>query len=136
MADTLPVQAAPDPRVPKLEAFFQAYDCPTPYRAKTYVEAADEHGLDYRVMPALAVRESTCGMHQRMNNHWGWDSGKVGFKSVEDGIKYVAQQLGEGKYYRGKGLEEKLRTYNPVPGYVRSIMKLMRQVEKPADRAS
>jgi hypothetical protein len=80
----------PDERRLKLQAFFQTYKCPAPYHVDDYLREADKNAIDYRLLPAISVRESTCGRHSRLNNHWGWDSTHSGFTSVRAGIRYLA----------------------------------------------
>jgi len=127
-ADTLP--ASPhDTRVERLKTFFEAYHCPAPLLVSEYVAAADAYGLDYRLLPALSVRESTCGQYARLNNRWGWDSANTGFATLQHGIRFIARQLALGKYYQGKSLDEKLRAYNPNPKYPAEIRKLMREID-------
>jgi hypothetical protein len=124
-----PETAVTDARAVRLEGFFNAYRCPGPLHIADYLRAADTYGIDYRLLPALSIRESTCGRHARGNNQWGWASARVGFPSVSIGIEYVARQLALGRYYRGKTLEEKLRMYNPSPLYATEIRKLMREIQ-------
>jgi hypothetical protein len=118
-----------DQRVGKLYTFFSSYDCPTPYHIMDYLEAADAHDLDYRLLPAISLRESTCGIYQRWNNYWGWDSAQWRFPSVRDGIDFVTGQLADGPAYKDKTVEEKLYTYNPYPHYVHEVQRLMQQIE-------
>jgi hypothetical protein len=118
-----------DRRPEKLEAFFSAYRCPGPLHVTDYLRAADTYGIDYRLLPALSVRESTCGKHERANNRWGWDSARTGFASVASGIEFIARQLASGRSYRGKTLDQKLKAYNPNPLYAVEIRKLMREIE-------
>jgi hypothetical protein len=125
---TITTAAPRDTRPAKLLAFFQAYGCREPLHIADYLRAADTYAIDYRLLPALSVRESTCGQHERKNNRWGWDSARMGFASVAAGIEYIARELAWGRYYRGKTLEQKLRTYNPNPRYAREVEKLMRQI--------
>lgn len=121
--------ARPDQRVQRLEAFFKAYGCPQPYYIQDYLRAADAYQIDYRILPALSLRESTCGIHANANNYWGWDSGRSRFESIEAGIEYISLQLAEGVRYRDKALEDKLRTYNPYPRYVKEVKNLMRRID-------
>ncbi len=118
-----------DQRAPKLEAFFRAHDCPAPYHVHDYLRAADLNGIDYRILPAVSVRESTCGKHARMNNRWGWDSARTGFESVARGIHYIAHELAQGRYYRGKSLDQKLHAYNPTPHYAHEVKRLMNEID-------
>ena len=126
-ADTLP--ASVDARVTKLESFFRAYHCPAPLLTVEYLAAADAYAIDYRLLPAVSVRESTCGRHARANNRWGWDSARTGFNTLAHGIEFIARQLALGQYYRGKTLDEKLHAYNPNPKYTDEIRKLMREID-------
>ena len=123
---TLPL---PDPRSVRLEAFFKAYDCPAPLHVDEYLRAADSHALDYRLLPAISLVESTCGAFEKMNNRWGWDSVQSGFPSVPAGIAYITEQLAENPLYRGKTIKQKLYTYNPYKAYVRQVERLMHQIE-------
>jgi len=124
--DTL---APRDPRIFQLEAFFKSYNCPTPLHVHEYLDAADTYQIDYRLLPAISLLETTCGAFERLNNHWGWDSAQTGFSSVGAGIHYIASQLAEHPYYKGKTLEEKLLMYNPDRHYLASVRRLMRQIE-------
>jgi hypothetical protein len=121
-----PVQ---DPRQGKLEAFFQSFGCPTPHHVEEYLGAADSFDIDYRLLPAISVLESTCGIYQRLNNRWGWDSARKGFASFRAGLEYIARQLAQGPYYRGKTLDEKVHMYNPKPEYAVLVKKLMRKID-------
>jgi hypothetical protein len=125
---TLPSRP-PDPRGVRLEAFFRAYDCPGPLHVQEYLRAADSHALDYRILPAISLVESTCGAYERMNNRWGWASVQSGFPSVPAGIDYITEQLADNPRYKGKTVKEKLFTYNPYPEYVRQVVRLMREIE-------
>src|SRR5437868_11877901 len=125
---TLPPESH-DPRGARLEAFFKTYGCPAPLHINDYLRAADSHALDYRMLPAISLVESTCGAFEKMNNRWGWDSAQTGFPSVPAGIEFISSQLADGQPYRGKTVKEKLFTYNPYPQYVRQVERLMQQIE-------
>jgi hypothetical protein len=116
-------------RAGRLEAFFKAHSCPAPYHVDDYLDAADLNELDYRMLPAVSVRESTCGRHARLNNVWGWDSARTGFESIAHGIHYIAYQLAFGRQYRGKSIDQKLLVYNPNPQYVKEVHRLMLEID-------
>lgn len=122
-------RADTEERARKLETFFEAHGCPQPFHVDDYLQAADLNGLDYRILPAVSVLESTCGVYARRNNRWGWASARVGFQSVARGIHYIAQQLASGRYYRGKDVDEKLLIYNPNRRYVRDVKQLMLEID-------
>jgi hypothetical protein len=129
-APPLLVTVAPDPRVPRLQRFFQHYNCPIPYHVSEYLRASDDYELDYRLLPAISVRESLCGVsEQSVNNFWGYHPDRLSFPSIEAGIDYVARQLAQSPYYRGKNLVEKLFVYNPRPAYPQEVQRIMRQIE-------
>ena len=120
----------PDPRVSRLEHFFRHYNCPQPYHVEDYLRASDGYRLDYRLLPAISVRESLCGVAEQMtNNYWGYHPSSQSFPSVEAGIDYVARQLAQGWYYQGKTLEQKLFSYNPREAYPAEVLSIMRQIE-------
>ncbi len=121
--------AAPDPRIARLERFFHVYHCPAPYHVSDYLRAADDYQLDYRLLPAISIRETLCGVEETQNNLWGFRNGQVGFPSVEDGIEFLAHRLAEHVYYKGKTLQQKLFTYNPLPAYPGEVTRIMSQIE-------
>ena len=119
----------PDPRIARLERFFHKYHCPTPLHVSDYLHAADGNQLDYRLLPAISIRETRCGVEQAENNWWGFHNGDFGFSSVEEGIKFMANRLAAHPYYKGKTLLEKLFTYNPLPAYPGEVTRIMSQIE-------
>jgi hypothetical protein len=119
----------PDLRVERLETFFASFGCPAPHHAAEYIRAADVYQVDYRLLPAISVLESTCGAYGRMNNNWGWNRAQNGFSSVPAGIAFVTSRLAVGPPYKDKGLDEKLFNYNPEPKYARQVKHLMREIE-------
>ena len=118
-----------DERHAKLETFFQSFGCPAPYHVKEYLGAADAYAIDYRLLPAISVLESTCGIYQRQNNRWGWASARKGFASFRAGLEYIAHELADGPYYKNKTLPEKVRMYNPRPQYARQLDSLMHKID-------
>jgi hypothetical protein len=122
-----------DTRAERLDAFFRSYGCPEPFHIQEYLQAADANALDYRLLPAVSVRESTCGWYAIGNNRWGWNSARTDFQSVTGGIQFIAHELSNGNRYRGKTLNQKLVVYNPVPHYVGQVRLIMRQVEPDYD---
>jgi hypothetical protein len=118
-----------DPRIGRLERFFDLYRCPAPYYVKEYLSAADRYGVDYRLLPAVSVRETLCGVEGWRNNRWGYHPGVQAFSSVEAGIDFVTRQLAENPFYKGKTLPDKLFTYNPRQTYPDEVQWIMRQIE-------
>jgi hypothetical protein len=104
-----------------------------------YFAWADDCGLDWRLLPAIAVQESTGGkfIPQGSWNPFGWGSGRIYFPSFEDAIYIVASHLcglrvSTAHYYAGKDTMGILRTYNPptiAPNYVVQVINIMGQIE-------
>ena len=128
----LPAALGPqgDFRIARLEAFFQNYNCPKPRYVSAYLRAADQYGLDYRLLPAVSLRETGCGAAERNNNRWGYHPGRQAFNSVQEGIEFMARTLTEGLYYRGKPLHQKLLTYNPRPAYPGEVKRIMQEIDE------
>lgn len=119
-----------DPRIARLETFFRNYHCAAPYHTTAYLRAADGYRLDYRLLPAVSIRETLCGATAGdENNFWGYHPGHQSFDSIEAGIDFLAQRLAQHRLYRGKTLREKLFTYNPRAAYVEEVGRIMRQIE-------
>lgn len=109
-----------DARIAAVENFFSYYKSAlTPY-AKDVVAAADKYDLDYRLIPAIAMQESTACKHivKNSNNCWGYGIyGKkvTRFKNYKEGIEIVTKAL--ATRYKAAGLEtpeQIMSKYNPV----------------------
>jgi hypothetical protein len=117
-----------DPRLQCLRRFFHAANCPLERLASVFIVEADFHQLDWRLLPSLSFVESSGGKSYRGNNVFGWNNGQASFPSIGEGIRVVASRLHYAPMYRGKGLIEKLRTYNSNVSYVQSVRQVMRQI--------
>jgi hypothetical protein len=114
-----------DPRLVRLQKYFSERDCPLRAAAADFLAAADQNELDWRLLPSISMIESSGGKDYRNNNVFGWDSCKERFASVEDGIHFVAAKLAQSDKYKGKNLDDKLRTYNPNPAYPHKVKAVM-----------
>ena len=117
-----------DPRLEKLKRFFHSVNSPLEKLASVFITEADEHELDWRLLPGLSFVESTSGRAAHGNNIFGWNNGKSSFASVTEGIHVVASRLADSPMYKGKGLVQKLQTYNRNPKYVACVRTAMRQI--------
>lgn len=120
--------AASDPRTEKIRKFFAQGDCPASQYAKDFVLAADQHHLDWRLLPSLSFLETTGGKAKRNNNIFGWSNGDARFSSVRTGIYVVASRLSRAAHYRGKSVDEKLRLYNSDQTYGNRVRATMRAI--------
>lgn len=124
-----PPAAKPDPRLTILRNYFKSNRSPLDRHAEVFLSAADSNGLDWRLLPALAMVESSGGKHYIRNNVFGWDSGRARFRSIQDGIVQIAAKLVTLPAYKGKDLQGLLRTYNPARrDYPQRVIALIRQI--------
>ncbi|KKS04704.1 MAG: hypothetical protein UU82_C0010G0011 [Candidatus Nomurabacteria bacterium GW2011_GWC2_41_8] len=126
-------------RAKAIDAYFAKRDMPLEGVGMKMVQAAEDNDLDWRLLPAIAVRESTGGKNacdRVENNSFGWGSCKIGFKSNEEAIKTVAKNLGGNNpntahHYDNKTIKQILRAYNPpyiVPRYAEQVMSIMKAI--------
>lgn len=124
-----------DSRLARLKSFFRKRNCPIEGLAADFIAAADHHALDWRLLPAISIVESSGGKRYRNNNIFGWDSCNRSFPTVRDGILHVASRLANSKLYKNKGLDALLRTYNPYAFYPQRVRSIMRALG-PADASA
>ncbi|MBP6884089.1 MAG: glucosaminidase domain-containing protein [Candidatus Pacebacteria bacterium] len=128
--------AARSAKAKAIDAYFEKYDMPLKGTGMKMVLEAEKNDLDWRLIAAIAVRESTGGKHECQkvaNNPFGWGSCKIGFKSNDAAIETVARNLGGNNpktahHYDEKTTIQILRAYNPpsiVPRYAQQVMAIM-----------
>lgn len=129
-----------DLRAQKAEAidlYFKERSMPLLGTGMTFVLVAEKYGLDWRLLPAIGVRESSGGKAACGYNPFGWGSCKLhNFSSYEQAIESLGKNLGGGnpktaRYYAGKSTMEKLYYYNGtvVPTYPDEVMGIMKKIE-------
>ncbi|MFL6415718.1 MAG: hypothetical protein ACJ74Y_08620 [Bryobacteraceae bacterium] len=117
-----------DPRTERLKRFFASLRCPVSYLSAEFVRAADENGLDWRLLPSIAVIESGGGKAYKNNNIFGWANGDHLFTTLKAGIHEVAYKLGRSPLYRNRDVEGKLHLYNPNEEYATNVMAVMSRI--------
>ena len=126
-------------KVKAIDDYFRLHDMPLSGMGKKMVEESEKNDLDWRLLPAVAVRESTGGKYDCVkvkNNPFGWGSCKINFNSVEEAIETVAMNLGGNnpnteRHYADKTTDQILKAYNPpsvVPNYVRQVKSIMKAI--------
>jgi len=80
------------------------------------IEVSDKYGIDYRLIPAIAMKESNAGaaVSEKSHNAWGFENGKTYFGSWEEAIDTVGKTL--KNRYVAKGLvtpEQIMAVYAP-----------------------
>jgi len=117
-----------DPRLVRLKEYLAQRGCPAEALAADFLAAADAHQLDWRLLPSLALIESSGGKYHKNNNIFGWANGRIRFPTVRHGIYAVARKLAESPPYREKSTDEILRIYNPRPGYAARVRAIMAEL--------
>ena len=127
--DLRPEADVEDTRMQRIRSFFRKRKCPAQRYAAEFVLAADRHRLDWRLLPSLALIESSGGKVFSNNNIFGWDSCRHRFPTVQAGIDIVAERLANSPLYRGKSVDDKLKVYNAKPHYRMAVKRVMQQLE-------
>jgi hypothetical protein len=125
-----------DPRQVTLRNFFRRWECPAEQYTETFIEAADDYSLDWRLLPSICFVESAGGKGVRNNNMFGWDSGRAQFTSPTAGIHAVGYRLSHSELYKSKSLDGLLFTYNPDPDYVQVVKSVMRRIHPTVQMAA
>ncbi len=126
-------------RAEAIDTYFENIKAPLAGYGMKFVIEAELHDIDWRLLPAIAMAESTGGIHackKVPNSVFGYGSCKFGFKSIDESIETVAKSLGgnnpkTAKYYADKTTEQILKTYNPdhiAPGYSKKVMNIMAKI--------
>ena len=123
-----------DNRAKTLDNYFKERGMPLFGSGEKFIAEADDHKLDWRLLAAIAVRESTGGkrMPAGSNNPFGWNSGNYKFNDFDEAIAYVSDKFENGKYYKGKKTEDILSTYNPPSinkNYPQEVIDIMEKIE-------
>jgi hypothetical protein len=130
-ASGTPVDCDTDGRCRSLKSFFARHGSPLQTMAVVFIEKADQYGLDWRLLPGIAMVESSGGKHSRRNNVFGWNSGRTGFKTVAAGIDFVASRFAHSPIYRGRTSRGILAAYNPArEKYPPKVIHFMEMIEK------
>jgi len=122
----------PDLRSAILRKFMKEKECPAEDFAEVFVAEADQHGLDWRLLPSLAFVESGAGKTSKGNNLFGWDNGRSRYASINQAIHEVATSLSMARAYQGKSLRGKLASYNQNVDYAPLVMQVMYQIHPQA----
>ncbi len=122
-----------------IDAYFKDRDMPLAGLGMKMVLEAEKNDLDWRLLPAIAVRESSGGKNaceKVKNSFFGWGSCKVSFNSIEEAVEIVAHNLGgnnpkTARHYDEKTTKQILLAYNPpsiVPRYANQVMAIMNAI--------
>ncbi len=121
----------------QIDAFFALYDAPLEGYGMKFALEAKNNDIDWRLLPAIAMRESTGGKSackKATHSVFGYGSCKMNFKSIDDSIEIVAKSLGgnnprTASHYDGKTTLQILRSYNSViHNYPNQVVKIMKMI--------
>ena len=114
-----------------LTAFMKEHDFAEPYHVPEIVEAAARASIPPSLIVCIEFYESSGGKHYDAgtNNPLGWKNGRATFPSVREAIRRVSLELGSGRWYAGKTLQEKVRVYNPRPKYSEKVLGCVSRFE-------
>lgn len=115
-----------------LSSFMRRKNFVEPNNLAEIVQSASRASIPASLIVCIEFVESSGGKYYDLetNNPLGWKNGKASFPSVPAAIRHVSQELGYGRWYAGKTLEEKLRVYNPRPYYSVKVLGCMSQFQQ------
>ncbi len=116
----------------RLDNYFTKWDMPLAGYGQVFVKAAEKCHLDWRLLPAISVRESSGGKHLMNNNPFGWGSAQIKFKDFNQAIDVVSDNLcgynaATAQYYKDKSTYQILWSYNGsvLPEYPNEVLAIM-----------
>ena len=121
-----------------IDTYFAKYDAPLKGYGMKFVIEAEKNNIDFRLLPAIAMRESTGGKQackKVPNSVFGWGSCKISFESIDASIETVALSLGgnnpkTARHYEDKTTLQILRKYNSViPNYPKEVARIMKMIQ-------
>ncbi|MBI4091796.1 MAG: glucosaminidase domain-containing protein [Candidatus Levybacteria bacterium] len=100
---------ASEARVDVLKQFLARYESPLQDYSEYIVEVSDKYNLDYRLLPAIAMQESTLCKKAPAGSYNCWGFGIYGgkvtrFESFDQAIEAIARTLSQN--YHAQGLIE------------------------------
>ncbi len=123
----------------KIDAYFGSFDSPLEGYGMKFVLEAEKNNLPWTLGPALAMRESTAGLHPCSDgvNVFGWGSCRIHFTTYDQAIETVLRNIGgnnprTASYYKGKSIDGILDAYNPpsvVAQYKAQVKAIMATIE-------
>lgn len=118
-----------------LSNYLAKHNSPLQYHAQDFIDAANQYGLDWKMLPAIAGVESTFGKQIPGGyNAWGWGvygNQAIYFKSWKEAIFEVAKGLREN--YLDKGLQDPYainRVYAASPSWGWKVHFFMKDLEE------
>jgi len=125
-----------DTRAARIDAYYAKRNMPLEGYGEKFVEVADKYDLDWRLLPAIGVRESSGGKRLMNNNPFGWGSARIPFEDFNEAIEVVGWNLSGNNpntaaYYSDPDNYTKLWYYNGtvMPSYPDEVLDIMDMFE-------
>lgn len=123
-------------KVANVQNYLTKRGAPLASKARYLVQTAYDFGLDYRLVAAISIIESSGGKYcYRQYNAWGWGGAQgINFKSWEDAIYTISRGLALGYYARGAVTPEQIGpAYNPhtPQEWAAKVRYVMAEIGKP-----
>jgi len=128
---------ASDARGDIIENFLKKYGSPLEPYSEFMIQTSDKYNLDYRLLAAIAMKESgLCkAIPDESYNCWGWgihSKGTLKFSSFEEGIETVSKGLKESYIDKGYGTVEEIMTKYAHPDsttWAEGVLQYMNQMK-------
>lgn len=124
-----------DKKAEILANYFAQYGSPLQYHAQDFIDASQEYGVDWKLVPAIAGTESTFGKFIPGGyNAWGWGvygTQAIYFNSWREAIFTVTKGLKEN--YINKGLTNPYamnRVYAASPAWGGHVAYFMNDLDR------
>jgi len=126
-----------DAREEILKQYLSYYNSPLLPYTKKIIEEADKNELDFRLITAIAQKESNlCKIiPPDTYNCWGWgihSKGTLGFSSYEEGIETVSKGIKENYIDKGyRTIEDIMSKYTPLSNgsWAEGVNQFMSEME-------
>jgi hypothetical protein len=110
-------------KITKLETFFDRYNSPLKDYSRDFVETAEKYDMDYKLLPAIACMESSCGknlIHESYNPFgWGiYGNQAIYFENYTEAIETVGKGISENYIARGYETPEEIAPIYTPPNHV------------------
>lgn len=132
-------------RAAKIDAFYISRDnSPLAGYGLAMVQAADTYGIDWKLLPAISIIESSGGKQackyadgSLKYNAFGWGGCKIAFESYEQAIDTITKNLAghnpkTAHHYKGKTISQIIDKYNPPSvrhDYNKLVMWAMNKID-------
>lgn len=121
-----------DDRAERIDRYFSKRGMPLAGYGAKFVEISEKCNIDWRLLPAIGVRESSGGLHMMNENPFGWGSAKIKFYNFEDAIETVSDNLcgfnlATARYYKDQTTMKRLWYYNGtvMSSYPQEVVDIM-----------